>query len=256
MSDTTGMTREERVMLLASTACSAATQAGGATVLRVPEAPESAMLNRVIGLGVDAPATEGDVDEALAAMGAGVTFYVAVAPRAQPAELSDWLRARGLEPGWGWMSFRRDVRPPAPAATTLRVVEADTAAHAEAFARVVRVSFELPEAVEPRFARLRDTGWRCWVALDGEEPAGAGALFMAEKVAYLSFGATLPAHRGKGAQSALLAARIHHAAELGCDIAITETGERRDDRPSSSYRNILRAGFTEDAVTAHWLGRS
>ena len=256
MSDATGMTREERVVLRASTACSAATRAGGATVLRVPEAPESPMLNRVIGLGVDAPATEGDVDEALAAMGAGVTFYVAVAPRAQPAELSDWLRACGLEPGWGWMTFRRDVRPPAPAATKLRVVEADTAAHAEAFARIVRVSFELPEAVEPRFARMRDAAGDAGSHLDGDEPAGAGALFAADGVAYLSFGATVPAHRGKGAQSALLAARIRHAAELACDIAITETGERRDDRPRNSYRNILRAGFTEDAVTAHWLGRS
>ena len=37
---------------------------------------------------------------------------------------------------------------------------------------------------------------------------------------------------------------------------ITETGERRDDRPSSSYRNILRAGFEEIAVTANWLGPS
>jgi GNAT superfamily N-acetyltransferase len=256
MSDATGMTRAERVMLLAATAYSAATRAGGATVLRVPEAPESPMLNRIIGLGVEAPATEADVDEALAAMGTGVTFYVAVAPRAQPAELPDWLRARGLEPGWGWMLFRRDVKPPAPAATNLRLVAVQTVAHAEAFARIVRVSFELPEAIEPRFAQIRDAGWRCWVALDGDEPAGAGALFAVEGAAYLSFGATLPAHRGKGAQSALLAARIRHAAELGCDIATTETGERRGDRPSNSYRNIGRAGFTEDAVTAHWLGRS
>ena len=40
----------------------------------------------------------------------------------------------------------------------------------------------------------------------------------------------------------LLAARIKHAREAGCDIVVTETGELRDDRPSNSYRNILRAG--------------
>jgi hypothetical protein len=50
--------------------------------------------------------------------------------------------------------------------------------------------------------------------------------------------------------------RIRTAAELGCDIVITETGERRGDRPSNSYRNILRAGFTEHATTANWLGRA
>jgi hypothetical protein len=36
---------------------------------------------------------------------------------------------------------------------------------------------------------------------------------------------------------------------------VTETGERRDDRPSSSYRNIVRSGFEEAFVTANWLGR-
>lgn len=243
-------------MLTAAAAISSAAEAGGATVLRVPEVPGSPMVNRVVGLGVRSPATEADVDAALAAMGAGVAFYVAVAPGARPAALPEWLHARGLEPGWGWMAFRRDVAPPASAVTSLRVTEVDTDADAQAFARVVRVSYELPEAIEPRLERMRETGWRCWVALDGDEPAGAGALFAADGVAYLGFAGTLSAHRGKGAQSALLAARIRRAAELDCDLILTETGERSGDRPSNSYRNILRAGFREHAVTANWLGRS
>jgi GNAT superfamily N-acetyltransferase len=256
MREPAGMTREARVVLQASTAFSSVAEAGGAAVLRVPEAPGSPMVNRVVGLGVESPATEADVDEALAAMGVGVTFYVAVAPGAQPAELPEWLRARGLQPGWGWMSFHRDVRPRAAAATTLRVVEVRTDADAKAFARIVRVGYDLPEVIEPRLARIRDAGWRCWAAFDGDEPAGAAALFAAEGVAYLGFAATLAVHRGKGAQSALLTARIRQAAELGCDLVITETGERTGDRPSNSYRNILRAGFREEAVTANWLGRS
>ena len=250
------MTRVQRVMLEASTTFSSVAEAGGATVLRVPEAPESPMLNRVVGLGLASPATEADVDEALAAMGAGVTFYVAVAPGARPPALPEWLRARGLQPGWGWMTFRRDITPPASAATALRMVQVRTIADAHAFARVVRIGYELSETIEPRLARVHDAGWRGWVAFDGDEPAGAGALFAAQGVAYLGLAATLAAHRGKGAQTALLAARIHQAAELGCDLVITETGERGDARPSNSYRNILRAGFHEEAVTANWLGRS
>jgi hypothetical protein len=76
---------------------------------------------------------------------------------------------------------------------------------------------------------------------------------MDEGVGYLGFAATLPEHRGKGGQNAFLAARIQHAREAGCDVVITDTGELRDDRPSNSYRNILRSGFAEVAVTAHWL---
>jgi GNAT superfamily N-acetyltransferase len=250
------MTREERVALKASKLFSCAGEAGGAIVLRVPEAPDSPMLNRVAGLGVGRPATEADVDEALAAIGTGVTFYVAVAPGARPAELSEWLRARGLEPGWGWMAFRRDVGDPPSAETSLLLVEVDTVDQAAAFAHVVRVSYGLPEAIEPRLARTPGAGWLCWLALSGDEPAGAGGLYAAEGVAYLGLAGTRPEHRGKGAQNALLATRIRRAAELGCDLVITETGERRGDRPSNSYRNILRAGFKEDAVTANWLGRS
>ena len=78
-------------------------------------------------------------------------------------------------------------------------------------------------------------------------------MFVSEGVGYLGFAATLPEHRAKGGQSALLARRIRHAREAGCDVLVTETGERRDDLPSNSYRNILRAGFTEVAVRSNWL---
>lgn len=248
--------REHGVILEAYRAISDATEAGGAIVLRIDEAPGSPMVNRIVGLGLERPATEAGLDEALAAMGAGVTYYVALAPEAKPPELGSWLRERGLEPGWGWMLFRRGVEPPPAPATSLDVTEVRTPEDAVAFARVVRTAYELPEAIEPRLARAPDTGWRSWLALDQGEAAGAAALYAAAGVAYLGFAATLPEHRGKGAQNALLAARIDRAAELGCDVVITETGERRGDRPSNSYRNILRAGFTEDAVTANWLGRA
>jgi|SRR5215207_4306463 len=180
------MTREERVPLEALRAFSCAAEAGGATALSVPEAPDSPMLNRVVGLGVERRATEADVDEALAAIGAGVTFYVAVAPGARPVELLEWLRARGLEPGWGWMTFRRGVEGPPSAETSLRLLEVDSAVEPAAFGRVVRVSYGLPAAIEPRLARVCESGWLCWLAFDGDEPAGGGALYAAEGVAYLS----------------------------------------------------------------------
>jgi GNAT superfamily N-acetyltransferase len=64
-------------------------------------------------------------------------------------------------------------------------------------------------------------------------------------VAWLGMAATLPEARGRGSQSAILARRIERAAELGCSVVATETGARTSDRPSGSYRNILRAGFEE-----------
>jgi GNAT superfamily N-acetyltransferase len=221
MAITTGSFREERIGPHASRAFSTAIEAGGATVLRVPAAPGSPMLNRIVGLGVDRPATESDVDEALAAMGPGVTFYVAVARGARPAQLPVWLRARGLAPGWGWMVFRRGLEDPPAAQTTLRVSEVVTADERAAFAHIVRVSYDLPREVEPSIAAAPDGGWQCWIALDGEEPAGVAALFAADGAAYLGLAGTLPEHRGKGAQNALVSTRIRRAAELGCEVVVT-----------------------------------
>ena len=67
-----------------------------------------------------------------------------------------------------------------------------------------------------------DLGWDCWLALDGDEPAAAAGLFVAEGVGYLGFAATLPEHRGKGGQNALLAARIDQRARQ----AVTSSSRR------------------------------
>lgn len=247
--------REHRAALAAYAALSEAVILEGSVLLHEPTAAGSPMVNRVVGLGVERPATEVDVDEALAAVPRGTSFYVAVAPGAQPAELPVWLEARGLEPGWGWMAFRRGVEPFDAHQNGLRLERVVPGDLAEAFERIVRTGYGLPETFDAVGARVCETGWECWLALDGDEPAGAGGLFALDGVGYLGLAATLPEHRGKGAQGSLLAHRIRRAAELGCDVVATETGERRDDRPSSSYRNILRAGFVEVAVTANWLGR-
>ena len=66
---------------------------------------------------------------------------------------------------------------------------------------------------------------------------------MVGKLAWLGIAATVPGFRRRGAQTALLAARIRRASELGCTLLVTETGEAVDGRPAGSYRNILRAGF-------------
>jgi GNAT superfamily N-acetyltransferase len=248
------MTREERASIATYRSFSEVIEIGGALVLTIPGVPESPMCNRIVGLGTERPATEADLDAALATLPAGVTFYVGVSPTAEPPALLDWLAARGLEPGWGWRMFRRAPEPPPVATTSLRLTRVETTADATAFGRVVATGYDLPESGVATMAETYERGWECWLARDGDEPVGAAALFVTDGAAYLGLAATLPEHRGKGAQSALLARRIERAAELGCDLVVTETGELRDDRPSNSYRNLQRAGFLEAGVVANWVG--
>jgi hypothetical protein len=69
-----------------------------------------------------------------------------------------------------------------------------------------------------------------------------GTLFI-DRDAWLGFGATLKSHRGRGAQGAILAARIRAALEAAAKSISTETGIPHADETGPSFKNIQRAGF-------------
>jgi len=219
----------------------------GALAVRVSAAAENAYLNHALGVSTV---------EQLDAVG---PFYGdshhAVSP-APSARLDAELIERGYEPGYAWMKFARGVEPLEPAPTDLVVCEIDRDRAAD-FARCVVEGFETPPRFGDWLAQLpgRD-GWHCFAAYEGDEPAASGALFVCEDVGWCGIAATRSAFRRRGAQSAILAARVRRAAELGCTLVVTETGELVDDRPSNSYRNILRAGFEPQYLRANYFPKA
>jgi len=151
------------------------------------------------------------------------------------------------------MQFRHALGDAPDPGTALELVEIGRE-QAEDFARVIRIAYGLTiEADASIGAVLGLSAWTCWIAYARDEPVGAAALFVDQGAGYLGYAGTLPEHRGKGAQGGLLAARLPRARELGCDAVYTETGELQANRPSASYRNILRAGFEELYVVPNWL---
>jgi GNAT superfamily N-acetyltransferase len=157
------------------------------------------------------------------------------------------LRAFGYTPGYAWMKFERDDDPAPAAETDLRIEETVDAA---TFARVCAEGFGLRDAPA---GFVGAPGFRCFLAWDGSEPAACGALYADGGSAWLGVAATRPAFRGRGAQRALLAARIDAARATGARRIVTETGERAEGRADQSYRNILRAGFREAYLRPNWL---
>ena len=143
------------------------------------------------------------------------------------------------------MTFRRGPSP-TPRAGDLRVEETGPS-RAAAFGSIIAAAFEMPADFAGWMAALVDRpGWTALLALDGDEPVGAAALFVYGRAGWLGMGATLPEHRGKGAQGALFAERLRRAEELGLEAVLTETGAPvGDERPGPSYRNMLRYGFSE-----------
>jgi hypothetical protein len=94
---------------------------GGAAALALPGVP-STMLNRVAGLGLSEPATEAHldaIDDFFTPF--GVEYAIAVAPAAQPDELTGLLAERGFVSGWGWTKFTRPADEASASITDLRV---------------------------------------------------------------------------------------------------------------------------------------
>lgn len=132
-------------------------------------------------------------------------------------------------------------------------VEVCGAAELEAWIDAVITGFEAPDvegvASHEHFDRAemervyRDlagtNGYVSYLARRDGKPAGGGAVFFGEGVAHLCGAATLPAHRRRGVQSALLARRLRDAAARGCDIAVVVT-----QPGSKSQENVMKRGFT------------
>jgi hypothetical protein len=211
--------------------------------------------NRCIGLGIDRPATEAEIDSVLELFRAGgrSQYILQVSPFARPSALEAWLLARGLRRGRRWVKVWRDATDPPPERTDLRLEEIGPGDRAD-FERVVLAAFDMPDVVGPAASAMigRDS-WRHYLTYDGKEAVGAGALYVTERVAWLGYGATLETHRGRGSQSALFARRIHDAHELGAELVVTETGEDLPENPNPSYRNMLRAGFRPAYNRQNWL---
>jgi len=204
------------------------------------------VFRRVVGLGVGASATRQQLGDIQSAMRERCARYaIQVAPHATPHGLGKWLEDAGFSHGYAWMKFVRPAAAAVVAACDLDVCIAD-AALADAFGAVVTTGFEMPATTARWVAALAGRpGWLCALAFDGATPVAAGAAYVENGYAWLGFGTTLTTHRGRGAQTALLASRIAWAARNGAQWIVTETGERVAGKPAQSYRNILRAGFEE-----------
>lgn len=226
---------------------------GGARVLRVPEIPHL-LLNRTIGLDAAAPATRTGVGAIVEHYReAGVPrFLVHVDADASPA-ISRWLSAASLTRyPRSWLALQRGreaiVSPP----TSLRVREA-TPDDALAITRIFATAFDLPDAGGALFAgAVGRPGWHVLVACEGEQVVSAGALYVQERLGYLAGGATLPAYRGRGAQAALIAARVQRALDLRARAIFTDTGEAVPGDPQHSFRNLTRAGFRAVGLRHHY----
>ncbi len=114
---------------------------------------------------------------------------------------------------------------------------------------------EMPEYAEQmlEFSRIGASaaGAIPFIAEINAEPIATGTLYVYKDVAALAGASTIPAQRRKGAQTALLKARLRHASENGCKIATM------DALPGSqSQRNAEKNGFRIAYTRIKWQLKS
>jgi GNAT superfamily N-acetyltransferase len=217
--------------------------------------PEARMMNLVLGAGEPDAVGEGHLAAAVAWMRSrGVNAYIPVTQQLPGAEAAaGWLADNGYEKGYAWMKFVRDPHPPRfEPPGSVEVIELDHPEQ-EPFGMIAATGFGLPAWAAGFFARLPGSGgWRCYVARVEGTAQACAAMLVENGIAEFGIAATLEEARGRGCQLALLRRRILDAIDAGCHTLFVETGERVADRPSASYRNILRAGFEEAYRRPNW----
>lgn len=218
-------------------------------------------LTQTFGLALFAPASGDDLatlerffDER------GAPVFHEVSPLADAAVLP-LLHARGYAPvELTTVLFRelpgdardtRDARDATAAPSDVRVrriAPGEEARWAETSARGWGATPELAAFMRDfGTVNAHAPGMRCFLAERGGEPIAAAALAVHDGVALLAGASTCPEFRGRGAQAALLQARLHAAAADGCELAMMGAAPG-----SASQRNAERQGFRVAYTRTKW----
>ena len=215
----------------------------GDAALLIMRQVDALTFNRFACFGVASPAQQEVLDETIAAFDAGgVSNWGVQVPEGEKS-LEALCSACGLvSHSRVWAKFVR--RPGIITAQTSLEVRTIGREHAAAFGEIAATVYGLPPAAAVWLSAIVGRPrWTCFMAFDGETPVATATLFVDGASGWLGVGAALATYRRRGAQSALLAARIAHATVGGVRILTTETGVPHPGEPGPSYGNIQRAGF-------------
>lgn len=117
------------------------------------------------------------------------------------------------------------------------------------FVEVTGIKAENQSAFTAATANLiGEPNWTFFIAYCEGTPAAVAALYVEGGVGSIVMAATRPEFRGRGCQTALLAARLRRAAEQGCDLVAAQAA-----LDVSSHRNMERAGLRVAYTRTFWL---
>lgn len=203
-------------------------------------------LTQGLAMGLRGPVTPAELDAIEARLRPSGTGprQLEVCPFADPG-LPALLAGRGYRVNEWQLVWTRPVpdRPPAPPPPGLAVRRVRPGEE-ELYCRVVMAGFlETEDVPGPAIALILPTafadGHEPYLAWQGDQPVGGASLSHAGGMAFLAGSGVRPAFRRRGAQGALIRARLDRARALGCSLACASTLPG-----TASRRNMERHGFS------------
>jgi hypothetical protein len=164
-------------------------------------------------------------------------FFVWLSPGPDMNAVRGWLEAGGLSrvPWVRYPTLLRNGYTPVPFKTDLDIREVTPD-------QIAAAREPLGKALWPEYVRSAGRkDFFHYMAFDGARPVAIASLAVFDGLAYLLSASTCEADRGRGAQQALIAARLARAERLGLAIQVSETLNILEH----SLRNLQRAGFRE-----------
>ena len=238
---------------------------GAATVAWVAR---RSVLNRVYALGLDGKVADEDLDAVEAFFRergeakvvvelspfAGTTFAARLEARGYRTSGLEQVQVRALTPVDA--AEEHEARAGLPRGVTIETVDPADLATRKEWVRVSTEGFYAPGDPPPDIVRYSELcfdveGTTALLARVDGTPAGAGAFAIADGIAAFFAGSTVPELRGRGAHTALIAARIRASARAGATLATVGAKPGGD-----SHRHLDGAGFTvgytRPALTRAW----
>jgi hypothetical protein len=214
------------------------------------EAAEPA-LNFVLGAGASGAVEDDHLAAAVQWMERhGVDFRVPLAPDLpERGAAARWLQDRRHSLVDGPRKLLRDASPPGfPAPADVDVYERTDPREDEGFGDPLAESLGFASWAATFFIDLPGKdGWRCYCAVEGDEPLAYAAMCVHDSIAVLAL-ASRRARESEGVgQLAVLHRCIEAAAAAGCGaIVVAEAGS---EPAVSDRRSLLEAGFVESGRT-------
>jgi len=220
----------------------------GGGIATLMERSDALRVNRVIGVGHRERVNASLLDEIVEFFTASRIrrFGFELGPGSQYDAIARWLAERGFSRHAGYSLLVRDLSEPVThRANGVRAVKAARSDLGTSVDLAERI-FSVPASRRSwALAAARAGHVQHFLAYVGDQPAAVGALLVVEDLAWLGGGGTLTRFRHRGAHAALVAARLRHAARLGCRWAWSETIAPQPGRPQGSRRNLMRLRFQE-----------